>query len=476
MNRQLYSLSGSQFVSYLRTMETGQPCDAANESLTFVMWPNGSWCIEVNLFLEWLYAQGYSIKGRGGTLATYAAYLTPLIRYCANNNKGFIQLIDADFALAVSGLKAEKTYRKGELVNARNATQVEKIGVVWLEFLNFVGEQYYDDPFFVGRNLRIKGYKTEYKRRSPRGNIIIGTKWTHPSFPLAEPDKIRLPTTDEQLTLLRGATDQLGKSDFLRLRRLAMLELFESLGLRRMELILLRTSDVRRVLEERRKALTNGVEDYIPQLRFRTVKSRNSTYKQREVPIDEITLNFLESYGKARKRYLETLGIKDDKEHGLFIINCKNGKGLVPNTITQEFSVLAKTAKISVQCCPHMMRHRFITKSFVRLILAHELEQKDDFRKMLLSAEAFKKKVMEITGHISEESLNVYINLAFEEVAELKKTMNRVQAQTCLDALKAANDRYLADISRGYSSAEAGHRLSQDVDAAMAAAKRYLRS
>lgn len=478
MDKQLFQLSQPEFVSYIRAAEAGQMYETVNGSLPWVRWPDGQWCIEVNLYLQWLYARGYSIKGRGGTLATYAAYITPLIRYCANNTKGsarrkFIELLDAEFTLAIRGLGSEKVLRKGTLVSARSPTYICKIGAVWLDFLVFVGEEYYGDLHFVGRDKRIKGFKKEYEKKVRNGRNVINTKWWHASFPEPEPDNKRLPMNDGQLERLRHAAERLKSDDFLRNRRLVMLELFESLGLRRMEAVLLRVSDVRRALRERKKARVDGHVGFIPMLRFRTVKKKGGKFGVREVPIDDITLNFIETFGRLRKRHLAQLEIEDDVENGLLLINSGTGKGLVPNTITLEFSILAKAAGIKEQCCPHMMRHRYITKAFVRLILAHELELQDDFRKALIDSSAFKQKVMEITGHISEESLNIYINLAFDEVAELGKTMTRVQAQSYIDALSAAKNRYRADIARGKSVEEAAAQLLDDVDAAIAGAGRY---
>ena len=66
-----------------------------------------------------------------------------------------------------------------------------------------------------------------------------------------------------------------------------------------------------------------------------------------------------------------------------FFINLQTGKAYQPNFFTQEYSILAKAAGILEPCAPHMARARYFTREFVRLILAHKLENVDDFRRAL---------------------------------------------------------------------------------------------
>lgn len=472
MNTQLYKLSPPEFVEYVFGKKAEDVYLPDSTAIPWLRWPNKHWCIEANGYLQSLRSKGFSIRGKGGTLGTYAAYLTPLLHYCYNSKINLIKLTDKDFQLAIKGLAAEKVIKKGILSPKRNSTTINKIGGTWLDFLSYVGS-YNNEELFVGEEYRIRGYKKKTIRKTSDGKFFETERWYHPCFPTEEPLARRLPISDSQLSKLRQSAETNSKSEFQRFRRLVMLELFETSGFRRMEAALLRVSDVRKAIKEYKEAQSVGNVKYIPVLSFRTVKKRSGKYGKREVPIDSITLSFLESYGRMRKRHLKSLGLHLAEDGPLFV-NEKTGKALRPNTITQEFHKLATLAGINEQCCPHMMRHRYITKAFVRLILAHELSDQDSFRKLLLDSRSFKMKIAEITGHASEDSLNVYINLAFDEVAGLEQTMSRVQAQAYADALDAATNRFRAKIQRGESAAAAGEELANAIESARDASRRWI--
>ena len=96
-----------------------------------------------------------------------------------------------------------------------------------------------------------------------------------------------------------------------------------------------------------------------------------------------------------------------------------------------------------------MFRHRFITKLFVALIEQYQVENKDHFRRMLLSSEQFKVKVAEWTDHSSLDSLDRYIELAFEEIGNFKKVYSLVSATMTLDSFMGTLDAELEAIGSG---------------------------
>src|SRR5690606_26970128 len=98
-----------------------------------------------------------------------------------------------------------------------------------------------------------------------------------------------------------------------------------------------------------------------PSLKIPNAKSRNREGDFRYVPISHNDLLFLKEYvEKNRSVALKKIN-KPDKD-GYLLINENTGNRLRPNTITQEISLLKKTSKIKEKICPHMFRHRYITK------------------------------------------------------------------------------------------------------------------
>lgn len=77
-------------------------------------------------------------------------------------------------------------------------------------------------------------------------------------------------------------------------------------------------------------------------------------------------------------------------------------------------------------CIIILVRHRFITKQFVNLIKKYNYENQDQFRKALLDTNTLKQKIQQMTGHQNLNSLNVYINLAFNKIFNTKVVLDKV--------------------------------------------------
>lgn len=133
------------------------------------------------------------------------------------------------------------------------------------------------------------------------------------------------------------------------------------------------------------------------------------------------------------------------KDDHFVLVNSRTGYGLTSNTITQEVHILAKAAKMEDQTCPHMFRHRYITKIFAALIEQHMFETLDEFRRALFSTYSIKQKVLQLTGHRNVETLDIYIHLAFDELSSFKKAYNSVRINQIIDSFKIS----LAEYSRG---------------------------
>jgi integrase len=125
---------------------------------------------------------------------------------------------------------------------------------------------------------------------------------------------------------------------------------------------------------------------------------------------------------------------------------------------------LAKAAGIDEKAHAHMFRHRFITKLFVALIEQHTVENVDDFRRALLDTESMKQKIQQWTGHTSTASLEIYINLAFEEVANFKKTYDAVTLARVIDSMRNQVAILRDDINSGMTQIEVMIKFEQLLD------------
>jgi integrase len=472
--KQLHSFASKEFklLSYLAAGHG--PVYRPAATMPEYHWPDGRWCLDVALFLHEKLAQNCEHEPRGGTLGTYSTYLSPLVRYCyKHREKSFLALTDADFSQCVMDLYDKRRLTPAGRVVANNRTTVHAMACLWLDFLSYLGKAYCDDHF-VGEHGRIRATKVRANRKFA-GTHASGLVWAHHSIGESDPYNTRFPMKDSQLKKLRDATAQLSRDDFQRRRRLVMLELFDGVGLRRIEASLLRVQDVTKAIKEWESApkknwsLVPEADDMTRPaffLSFRMRKQKDGSKERlRNVPISAVTLQFFKEYLKMRRNALKKAGWSAGEANDSFFINLETGRAYQPNFFTQEYSKLAKVAGIMEPCSPHMARARYFTREFVRLILAHQLESVDDFRRALLNSEAFKEQVREISGHVSAKSLDVYINLAFAEVAGLAKTFARVEAQRHLDAIESANERYLAAIGSGQDPAVAGAELSRALSA-----------
>ena len=472
--KQLYTLASRKYklVAYAAAGHGSVSRSAA--TMPEYHWPDGRWCLDVAFYMHEKLSQGCSHEPRGGTLGTYSAYLSPLVRYChRHRGKSFLALTDADFSQCVKDLYEERRLTSAGPVAVNNRTTVRAMACQWLDFLSFLGKTYCDD-YFVGEFGRIRA--TQATARFVGTVYASALVWTHPSIGQSDPYNTRFPMRDSQLKKLRDAASKISKNDFQRRRRLVMLELFDGVGLRRIEASLLRVDDVMSAIKASKKSGLMERWSQEPEaddmkrtaffLSFRMRKQKDGSKERlRHVPISAVTLQFFQEYLTMRRFALKEKGWSASDVDDTFFINLQTGKTYQPNFFTQEYSILAKAAGIMEPCSPHMARARYFTREFVRLILAHQLENVDDFRRALLNSEAFKEQVREISGHVSAKSLDVYINLAFAEVAGLAKTFSRIESQRHLDATMSANERYLAAIKSGQNPAAAGAELSRALSA-----------
>lgn len=471
MSSQVCTFAREGFHVFSGLTSRGDVLQRDASTMPHVRWPDGHWCLEANLYLhELLVERGLQHQPRGGTLGTYASALTELIRFCfAQRQKCFIAITDGDFTACVDRLYKKRRLRQGVLTAANNRTTVHSIAAVWLDYLDFIG-RLYARPDFVSRTGTIRAYKSH---EAGRGRWSDSAGWKHHALSGSrDPYNHRAALSDTQLDLLREAVSKIGRSRFARRRLLVMIELFDSLGLRRIEAHWLTVRNVVRCADEWRACLSRqrpGSEGPShATFVFRKAKGR-SPEATREVPISPVTLQFLEEYLTLLRRLVERFGLTFNLDTPLFP-NLgrkpdKRGKPVQPNYFTLEFHRLALAAGITVPCSPHNARHRYIVRELVRLILTHHLETRDQFRRALLDSKAFVGKLRQLSGHTSEKGIEPYISHAFDEITDMKRVLRKVDAHRNVDALEVARARFWQSLANGENPREAGIALAKSVEA-----------
>ncbi|NQD81035.1 site-specific integrase [Pseudomonas sp. CrR14] len=310
----------------------------------------------------------------------------------------------------------------------RSTTSTLAIGRVCIDLLAYVGNST-GQVGFVGYDGMIKAEKRKFVIGIGNGKARVTKEyWHHRSFPEPSPDKKRFPITETHSDSIIAAAAAT-KDIFLRKRRFVMLKLLAHTGCRRSELVSITTHDVYSALHNP----TIG-------LKIITAKKRGNVSHYRYIPISIPDLKFIVSFIEYnRLPLIKSLEIED---HRLLFISARNGAPLTPNTITQEISALAGVAGISERLSPHMYRHRFITQLFIKLIIQHDLNNPDEFRKLLINTESFKREVQQWTGHTNVNSLDNYIHLAFTDISSRKKVVDAAirseQISSLLQTIKMA--------------------------------------
>jgi integrase len=194
-----------------------------------------------------------------------------------------------------------------------------------------------------------------------------------------------------------------------------------------------------------------------------TLKKRGGQAMYRYLPISRADIAFILQYAEIHRRPIIRRKLKGKSDHGILLVNGVTGGPLQPNSITQEIRQLAQAAKIKGKACPHMFRHRFLTKLFVALIEQHNIENTDQFRRLLIDGEELKQKVAEWSGHSSLESLDHYIDLAFDEVGNYKRVYHLVSTGLAIDSFIGTIQAEMDALENGESPFLIGQRLIQQM-------------
>lgn len=419
--RQLYSLTGALFEAPNYVDPDGRLHPRPANNIPLITWPDGRWCHAANRFLREGFERGLSRRNRGGTLSVQASHVSHLIRFCFRNRTDFIDLTDGQFSAFVGELAPPADPRAKK---DRDTNTVIAVSRTCLAFLDSVG-RHAGRSDFVSASGQIRAERRQFVVRiagaSTQGKTV--TYWHHSSIPNADPKKKRHPIATSRIEDMRAAVARISTSSHQRQRRHTILRLLEITGARRGEIAGITVQSVESAFRMEQ-----------PMLRVPTLKKRGNKLRYRLVPLSLHDIGFIRQYAEVHRRLVMKRERKGKPDHGLLLVSDVTGEPLAPNTITQEIRLLRIAAGIDERACPHMFRHRFLTKLFVTLVEQYEIATPDAFRKLLLDSEQLKRKMAEWTDHASLRTIDEYIDLAFEEVGDFKRAYDVATATLALDS------------------------------------------
>jgi len=447
----LYRLTSDSWKLPLYVDDHGALTTVAAIDIPLILWPDGRWCHIGNAYMLRLFERGLSRRNRGGTLFTYATNISHLLRLLYQRRIAPEDLSDNQFTAFVHSLLEERTVAEPNMP-LRDANTVLAIGRASLDFLAFVATRI-DDTSLLGPNGRIHAELKEAKLWSTSdgsGRSRTVRFWHHASFPTPDPRTVVLPISAVSISKLRDSVDTISTSHFLRKRRYVLIKLLEITGSRRSEVAALTVDSIRRA---------SRMHD--PMLRIITVKKGGGRAAERLLPISHHDVAFLLEFIEVNRSRIirKTCGTTGDT--GVLLISERTGRPLEAPTITKEIHTLAKAAGIAVKICPHMFRHRFITKLFVWLINQHNIENEDSFRRLLLDGNAMREKVRQWTGHANLASLDTYIHMAFDEAANFGKVETAVNLRRVVESFRGTVEQTANEMHNAMKNKESTLHIAE---------------
>lgn len=407
------------------------------ENLPFIYWPNRVPCFEANAYMIELWKQGKSRRNRGGTLAEYAKNISHLLRFCFNNSIPLIELNDNRFVQFIRSLQIRNI--KGERQRSNN--EVIKIGRRCIDFLIFIGELFNSSNFIGEKLCRINVMQKEYRVKRKGKHSFVRKYWDHTDFPDPDPEQRRLPISS---TVVQALKDEVNKIEDkgLRLRKALLIACFEQTGGRRFEVSQLQVRDVE---------IASNYYGGAPLLAMMTVKGGNI----RKIPVPRTFIEQCMRYIKRVRRKIIRRTIGTVKDHGFLLVSHTTGSPLKPDTITTELHNLCSAAGVAKQLGhAHLFRHAYITQKFVAAIQHYELNNTDEFRRALLSTSKLKLDLQQWTGHKNTDSLDTYIDLAFNEMTHMSRVYNTISLGAAVGVVLDRINGLKAGIDAGVSTAE----------------------
>ena len=312
---------------------------------------------------------------------------------------------------------------------------------------NFIGREDFNSIRVEEKEFKI----TMQGNKKP----IIKYYWQHNSFPKPDNKKKRHPISDKAARAIKDAIRNHSDSRIVK-RNTCLLQAYEQTGGRRTEVAMISVNDVQTAIQSNLDC---------PMLRLNTLKRKDNN-AERLVPVPRTFIDNLMDYISTNRRRIirDTIGVSND--HGFVFISHTTGKPLSPDTISTYMINWRREAGIEDQAFVHLIRHAYITEKLKCIIIEHEIETKDKFRKALINTERFKMQLREWTGHTNLSSLDTYIDLAFEDLAGLKKTYSVATLKSSVDVVREQLDILRRKVKVGeMTSTEVFNELERIIDA-----------
>lgn len=220
-------------------------------------------------------------------------------------------------------------------------------------------------------NRKISSLKSYYKFLLKIKQIEFNPLSKHKS--LKVPKKVQIPFSEKELNNVLEI--ELIESDFESIRNKLIIELFYATGIRRAELINLKT---------------NNIDKH-----NKTLKVLGKRNKERIIPLLECTLELLHIYNEERNKLTQL-------QNPDVLILSKKGKILSETFVYRMINSYFSTVSEKVKKSPHVLRHTFATH--------------------LLNNGADLNSVKELLGHASLSSTQIYTHSSLSELQKVYKS------------------------------------------------------
>ena len=217
-------------------------------------------------------------------------------------------------------------------------------------------------------NRKVSSLKTFYKFLQKTHQIEVNPLVKHKALKIAK--KVQVPFTSEEINKVISLIENENEINFTTIRNKLIVELFYSTGIRRIELIKIKESEI--------------------DFSNKTIKVLGKRNKERFVPLLESVLETLKKYLELKKEYSKGLDELFITEKGNKIYET-----LVYRIINSYFSRVSSKVKKS----PHILRHSFATD--------------------LLNEGADLNSVKELLGHSSLASTQVYTHNSLDKIKKM---------------------------------------------------------
>ena len=354
-------------------------------SMRMMFWPSGKVCWHVNMYLVELRKRNLATS----TVNTYCSELSKLLRFLHGAGLRIEQMHD-EHLIAFADYLMKPPDGKRATANHANRLVLRVIGFLsWLQrrlpSARLVGV----DGEGAQISLTIRRQRSEHR----------GSQVHHPALLARNVRRDVRPITGEAMRGLQKACRVAAKTEFVIARNGAMLAMLSDSGVRREELVWIRTRDIE-------EALDRG-----GRLDVRTAKRRGNPTRQVPVPVEtlKVVRTFIDVHRRLQVRRLIKRNRNVVDEGWAFCT--RSGGQLAPASVTQIVADLREAASLKQRASPHMFRHRWITLQLKQMLSA--LQDVDSHGVEMLTTVL--SRLASITGHASLASLWTYVDWTFDE-------------------------------------------------------------